>query len=33
MAWHSMALDLPLMTVSLLKYSVPDGGILKMFHV
>ena len=32
MAWHGMALNLLLMTVYLMKYSVPDCGILKTVH-
>ena len=32
MAWHGVALDLPLMTVYLMKYGVPDYGDLKTFH-
>ena len=32
MARHGVALDRPLSTVYLMKYSVPDGGIPKTFH-
>ena len=32
MARHSMALDPPLRTAYLMKYNVPDYGILEIFH-
>ena len=33
MAWHGMALNTTLVTAYRKEYSVPDGGILKIFHV
>ena len=33
MAWHGMALNLPLMIVYRTKYSVPDCGSLKAFQI
>ena len=32
MARHGVALDLPLSTIYLMKYGVPDCEILEIFH-
>ena len=31
MAWHGVALDLPLLDIDHLKYSVPDCKLFKIF--
>ena len=33
MAWHSMALNLPLVTAYLMKYGVPERGIFTALFI